>query len=257
LELRTAAAELGASSMTSDLRLVLREYRGEASDVAPSTLPLNELHVWHWELTCPPQETEKLWNILADDERQRAQRFHFAKLRDAFVINRGRLRSLLAGYLSKAPEQLVFAYTLHGKPSLPDGAELRFNLSHTEGRAALAVVQGREIGIDVEQIRTQADARKIAERFFSERERLALREFSGEALDRAFFRCWTRKEAYIKAKGEGLSIPLHQFDVSLGEDEPAVVLGTRPDSEECKRWQLYELALSSGCAAALAVAAPE
>jgi 4'-phosphopantetheinyl transferase len=246
--------------MTSTLRLTIREYADPAPDTAPILLPPDEAHIWHWEPIGLPEAIDGCWELLANDERQRAQRFHFVRHRDAFVINRARMRSLLAGYLSQAPETLVFTYSQHGKPSLPEAAlpasgSLRFNLSHTEGRAALAVVRAREIGIDVERIRPQADARKIAERFFSAGEREALREFTGEALDRAFFRCWTRKEAYIKAKGEGLSIPLHQFDVSVAEDEPAMLLGTRPDASEAGQWFLYDLALDPGCAAALAIAA--
>jgi len=242
------------SRMTSTVRVATKEYNGEASELAPA-LPPDEVHVWHWEPVCPPPDLDHLLNILAEDERQRAQRFHFAQHREAFIINRARMRILLASYLDQPAEELVFAYSPHGKPSLPDAGSFRFNLSHTEGRAALAVVQGREIGIDVERVRPQADARRIAERFFSVQERQALQEFSGQALDQAFFRCWTRKEAYIKAKGEGLSLPLHQFDVSLAEDEPAMVLGTRPDPGEARRWLLYDLALDPRCTAALAVAA--
>jgi 4'-phosphopantetheinyl transferase len=240
--------------MTSTLRLVIRECVGRVLDGLPKMLPPDEVHVWHWQPACPPPEITDLWRILAEDERQRAQRYHFSKHRDEFVVNRARMRSLLAAYATASSEQLVFEYSPHGKPSLHDGGGLRFNLSHTQGRAALAVVQEREIGIDVEQIRPQCDARQIAERFFSAQERQSLQGLSGDVLDQAFFRGWTRKEAYIKAKGEGLSIPLHEFDVSLVEGQPALLLSTRPDAEEASRWDLFDLSLGSGYAAALAVA---
>ena len=240
---------------SSPLQQVLRRFADFRADRSPEPLPPEHVHIWHWEPVATSQESDGLWRILADDEQERAQRFHFPKHRSEFVIHRARMRILLAAYLKKSPEQLVFDYSPHGKPSLDGARAFSFNLSHTEGRAALALVRAREIGIDVEQIRPQADARKIAERFFSVRERESLRAFSSEALDHAFFRCWTRKEAYIKAKGEGLSIPLHQFDVSLTEGEPAVLLGTRPDPEEARRWDLYDLPLGEGYAAALAVAA--
>ncbi|MGA8762546.1 MAG: 4'-phosphopantetheinyl transferase superfamily protein [Candidatus Sulfotelmatobacter sp.] len=240
--------------MTSTLHLVIRDYVGRALEDRPTALPPDEVHNWHWEPICSSSELTDLWKILAEDERERAQRFHFSKHRDEFVVNRARMRSLLAGYLEKSPEQLIFGYASHGKPFLRDGGGLRFNLSHTHGRAALAVVHEREVGVDVEEIRPQCDARRIAERFFSVQERQSMQGLSGEALDRAFFRGWTRKEAYIKAKGEGLSIPLHQFDVSLAEGQPALLLSTRPDPEEAGRWDLFDLSLGSGHAAALAVA---
>jgi 4'-phosphopantetheinyl transferase len=241
--------------MTSILRLVIQEYSGQAADCLPAALSTDEIHIWHWEPVCPPSELIDLRNILAEDERQRALRFHLPEHGGEFVINRARLRSLLAGYVAKSPEQLVFEYSPRGKPGLRDGGGLRFNLSHSHGRAALAIVRDREIGIDVEQIRPQPDARRIAQRFFSLRERQFLQELSESELDQVFFRCWTRKEAYIKAKGEGLSIPLHEFDVSLAAGQPAMLLSTRPDPEEAKRWVLHDLALKSGYAGALAVAA--
>jgi 4'-phosphopantetheinyl transferase len=120
--------------------------------------------------------------------------------------------------------------------------------------AVLALVRGREIGVDAEKIRPQPDAQKLAKRFFSALEQRFLEKLSGDELQRAFFRCWTRKEAYIKAKGEGLSLPLHAFDVSLGDDQPAALVGTRPDPTESGRWTLYDLSVGPGYSAALAAA---
>src|SRR5205823_4857465 len=130
---------------------------------------------------------------------------------------------------------------------------VRFNISHTEGRVALAFVRGVDLGIDIERIRLDVNVRVLAEQFFSKYERRFLRRLPPEQLHAAFFRCWTRKEAYIKAKGEGLSIPLHQFDVSLTPGQPAELLGTRPDRKEASRWELYDLPIECGYAAALVV----
>jgi 4'-phosphopantetheinyl transferase len=242
--------------MESILQIFVRECGGKVLNSSPITLPQDELHIWHWEPARTQQELSDLWKVLSEDEQERAERYRFPKHRDEFVINRARLRSLLAGYLARLPRELVFDYAPHGKPYLRnESGDWRFNLSHTEGRAAFAITRAREVGIDIEQMRPQADARKIAERFFSVKERQSLHGLSREALDRAFFRCWTRKEAYIKARGEGLSIPLHQFDVSLAEGEPAALLGTRPDPNEAQRWILYDLPFPKGYAGAVAIAA--
>jgi len=117
----------------------------------------------------------------------------------------------------------------------------------------MGFVRRREIGVDVEHVRAQEDARKLAERFFSVSERESMRDLSGDELHGAFFRCWTRKEAYIKAKGEGLSLPLQQFDVSIEPDPKQALLATRPDRSEVNRWTIYNVSAKSGYAAALAV----
>ncbi len=148
-----------------------------------------------------------------------------------------------------------FAYTTYGKPLLADetGASgLRFNLTHSHGLALLAVTRGREIGVDVERIRDNLEGEKLAERFFSPREVAALRSLPPELRREAFFHCWTRKEAYIKAVGKGLSLPLDQFDVTLHPGEPAALLATRHDSEEAQRWSMRSLAPGEGYVGALA-----
>ena len=117
----------------------------------------------------------------------------------------------------------------------------------------MAFIRGREVGVDVEKVRRQNDVEKIAERFFSLHERRELERVSGDDLHQAFFRCWTRKEAYIKAKGEGLSLPLHQFDVSIDPNPKQALLATRPDASEAGRWELFNISINPGYAAALAV----
>jgi 4'-phosphopantetheinyl transferase len=223
------------------------------TDVTP--LRDEEVHVWHRPLQPSQSEVADLAKWLSPDELERAQRFRFERNRNEFIFSRGMLRTLLGSYLGNSPADLRFAYSPHGKPSLLDNNPLNFNLSHTEGMMVCAFARHREIGVDIEKIRQDFKVEEIAERFFSIAERQALREIPEHSRYAAFFRCWTRKEAYIKARGEGLSHPLHQFDVSLALGQAAALLGTRPDAAEAKRWVLWDLAISPEYAAALAARA--
>ena len=216
-----------------------------------------EIHVWFRALDQPVPSANTTLELLSPDERERARRYRFDQHRNEFILTRAALRILLGFYLEKSPEQLAFSYSAQGKPSLQEKVvDLGFNISHTQGLAALAFGRGREIGVDVEKLRPECDATKLAQRFFSASERAAISSLSGRPLHEAFFRCWTRKEAFIKAKGGGLSIPLDQFDVSVEEGRPAALLGTRPDPAEANRWTLHDLPVESGYAAALAVSVP-
>ena len=220
------------------------------------TLSSDAVHVWRASLEQESSQLDRFQSTLAADERSRAGQFHFQRDRERFIVARGILRAILGRYLGKPPESLSFSYSSHGKPALvhePQAEAIRFNLSHSHGLALYAVTRGREIGVDLELIREGLAIEQIAERFFSRQEFLALCALPPELRRRAFFLGWTRKEAYIKARGEGLSLPLDQFDVSLTPGEPAMLLNTRPDSEEALRWSLQELAPSSSYAAALAV----
>ena len=208
------------------------------------TLGSNEVHVWRAALGQAPSQIDRFLPTLAADERARAERFHFPKDREHFVVARGALRAILGFYLNRAPECLSFAYSSHGKPAvvLESGeAPIRFNISHSRGVALYAVTCGREVGIDLEYMRSDLEVEQIAGRFFSRREIATLHALPAALRRYAFFLCWTRKEAYIKARGEGLSLALDQFDVSLIPGEPAALLGTRPDADEALRWSLLEL----------------
>jgi 4'-phosphopantetheinyl transferase len=220
-------------------------------------LPHAEIHVWYRSLEEPFTQLNSLRELLSHEEQERAARYRFDRHRNEFILTRGSLRVLLSSYLGSSPGSLAFSYSPQGKPALANQVtDLRFNVSHTEGLAALAFGRAREIGVDVEKTGRDCEARKLAERFFSESERQFISRLSGPALHEAFFRCWTRKEAYIKAKGGGLSIPLDQFDVSIAEGEPVALLGTRPDPAEASRWTLHDLPVKAGYAAALAVSVP-
>jgi 4'-phosphopantetheinyl transferase len=223
----------------------------------PPTLTIDEVHVWRIALEVGEAMLALLRDILADDERQRAERFHFEKDRRHFTAGRGALRILLAGYLGRRPEEVRFAYSNYGKPRLADSdnrGHLRFNLTHSHGLALLAVTRGRDIGVDVERLRDmEHDGEPLAGRFFSPREAAVLRSLPPAMRREAFFHCWTRKEAYIKANGKGLSLPLDQFDVSLHPAEPAALLATQHDPPEARRWSLRSLLPSEGYVGALAV----
>jgi 4'-phosphopantetheinyl transferase len=194
--------------------------------------------------------------LLAPDECARADRFHFARDRNRFIVARGSLRTILGAYLQQEPAQLSFSYSQYGKPALADelaGNQLTFNLSHANELALIAVTRERGLGVDIEFIRPQFASEEIAERFFSDHEVAALRTLPEPAQSEAFFNCWTRKEAYIKAIGEGMSMPLNQFHVSLKPGSPAELLGNLRDANEVSRWSLQELAPGPGYVAAVAV----
>jgi 4'-phosphopantetheinyl transferase len=213
------------------------------------------MHVWRTALDVPESQVRSLWDTLTADERQRAERYIFEKDRTHFVVARGLLRVLLGRYLRQEPQSLRFTYGPHGKPVLATdtgGGALGFNVSHSHGLALYAVTRGREVGVDVERIRPEVAQEKIAERFFSPREVTVLRALPTPLQATAFFACWTRKEAYIKAKGEGLALPLDQFDVSLAPGEPAALLRTAWDPQEAACWALQDLAPAPGYRAAVA-----
>jgi 4'-phosphopantetheinyl transferase len=227
----------------------------EGTDVEP--LPLGEVHVWTASLEQPAETVARLRALLNDDERARADRFLFEKGRTQFTVGRGVLRLLVGRYLGVRPEEVRFAYNAYGKPMLggvgPE-ASLRFNLSHSGSLVLYALAQGREVGIDVETIRPDFAADNIAQRFFAPAEVAALRALPEAARTTGFFTCWTRKEAFIKARGKGLSIPLDAFEVSLAPGARAEVLVTHDDPDEAGRWTLHDLQPGPGYAGALAVA---
>jgi len=194
--------------------------------------------------------------VLSPDELTRASRYHFLRDRQRFVASRALLRRILASYLATDPICLSFSYSKKEKPSLGAAhadSGVTFNVSHSGGIALLAFSRRREIGVDVEQLRRDSDLEAIARRFFSTHEQSQLAALPSEERFDAFFRCWTRKEAYIKATGDGLSLPLSQFDVSLAAGEKNALLATRPDSSEAGRWLLQEVPAGPGYVAALCV----
>jgi 4'-phosphopantetheinyl transferase len=219
-------------------------------------LPEDEVQLWRVDLNALGEQEGRWQAVLSSDESARASRFHFPRDRHRFIAARALLRMILASYLATDPSKLAFSYSDKEKPSLgPSYAQwgITFNISHSGGIALLAFTRGRQIGVDVELIRHDFDLEGIARRFFSANEQEQLAALPEAEKPEAFFRCWTRKEAYIKATGDGLSLPLSQFDVSVAEHSPSVLLATRPDASEASRWLLQEVLGGPGYIAALCV----
>ena len=214
-----------------------------------SEFQTGEVQVWRVELMQPEHVIQALRSTLEPDELFRADRFHFEKDRRAFVVSRGFLREIIGRYTNTRPEQLRFAYGPYGKPALE--GRLRFNMSHSHDLALIALTEDHELGVDVEYMRADSASADIARRFFSPVEVEIFNSLAEEDQVAAFFRCWTRKEAFIKATGKGLSQPLDGFDVTLGPREPAALL--RVDGEDASRWTLSDVKIDEGYAAALAV----
>lgn len=178
-------------------------------------------------------------HLLAADEQARAARFRFERDRARYIVGRALLRELLARYLQSEPEGLVFHYGEFDKPALRSGPW--FNLAHSGSLALYAFSNAGEIGIDVEIDDADFASERIAERFFSPAEVSTLRALPAEDQPRAFLTCWTRKEAFIKARGDGLNLPLDSFDVTLASDAHAELLRTAWCAEEAGQWHMEDL----------------
>jgi 4'-phosphopantetheinyl transferase len=213
------------------------------------------VHVWRGALDLEAEQIGRYWNSLSQDEKERADRFRFEQDRSRFIVAHGVLRGILGRYLGLEPAALRFQRRPNGKPELrPEfGGGLRFNLAHSQGLALYAVTRDREVGVDLEYVRVDVARERIAEQFFSLGEVAVLRALPEADQMEAFFNCWTRKEAYVKARGDGLSLPLDLFDVSMAPGEPAVLLSTRDDPAEASRWLLREISPGPGYKAAVAV----
>lgn len=214
-----------------------------------------DVHVWRADLEQEPSTVEQLFNRLSSEERQRAAKYYFVKDREHFIVARGVLRGILGRYLGVRPERIRFSYNRFGKPSLnirTDDNLLRFNVSHSRGIALYALTWGHEIGLDIEYMRQDIASLEIARNFFSPFEVSVLSALPASLQPAAFFNCWTRKEAYIKAIGTGLSQSLQQFTVSMIPGEPARLLRTI-NPEETQRWSLIDLSPHPDYKAALVV----
>jgi 4'-phosphopantetheinyl transferase len=213
------------------------------------------VHVWRAALEFESEQLDTFALTLSDDERARAERFVLERDRNSFVAARGILRALLARYSGCAPGGIEFAYGPQGKPALSHRStanSVRFNLSHSHGVAVIAVAREREVGVDVEKIRPERAGEEIAQRYFSAEEVEELRALTANQRTEGFFLCWTRKEAYVKALGEGLRFPLDRFRVSLSPGKPALLYG-----EAGARWSMeaFEPSFNSEARYAAAVVA--
>ena len=220
---------------------------------APQRLMLapRELHLWRARCDEGLEPLQHYQELLSADERERAGRFAIDGARRDFIVSRGMLRELLAAYLNVRPADIVLRYGIHGKPHIWTGdaeSAVRFNVSHSKGFAVFAFSLEAEVGVDVERIREEFPGREIAERFFSEQEVAALGKVPLERCSVAFFTCWTRKEAYVKARSGGLQIPLRSFSVGLEENQEQQLV-----DERGKEWSIYPFEPGIRFAAAVAV----
>lgn len=190
--------------------------------------------------------------LLSDDERTRAARFRFAVHRQRFIARRGILRRLLSQYVNLPPLHIRFAYTVYDKPYLPD-SDIGFNQSSADNLALYAFARGVSPGIDIEQIKALPDMDDVAQRMFSARENALYRALPAAQKAAGFYNCWTRKEAFIKAIGEGLSFPLADFEVTLKPGDPPALLAIRGDSRAGGEWHLADLDPAPGYCGALAI----
>lgn len=204
------------------------------------SLARNQVHVWAWELDRPPQPAD--WETLNPEESARARRFVFSKDRDRYVRAHCGLRRLLSAYTGMAAAQLAFSNNAYGKPQIQadrNPQTIRFNLSHSDGLAALAVSREYELGIDIERIRP-IDA-EVAKHHFSPSEQLALRNLPADQWLNGFYRCWTSKEALLKGEGLGLNLTLNAFDVEADPARAPALLGVRPPARFAPGWALVSL----------------
>ncbi len=214
-----------------------------------------DVYIWHVDLERPPHEVEALRQLLSKDERERASRMRAPGLESRFIVCRATLRKVLARRLGCLPEAIRFVYSAAGKPELADAEWQRiyFNLTHSREAAKIALCEGHPIGIDLEHIRPDFAITAIAERFFSTAERAALRHIPEAEMALAFFRCWTRKEAFVKAIGTGIGFPLDEFDVSIEAGSQDALLAVRGHSGAAGQWSVRDVAAEPGFVAAIAM----
>jgi 4'-phosphopantetheinyl transferase len=222
-------------------------------------LPLpgdDEAHVWTALLSETTPRLTVLAGLLSPEEKQRAARFLRPDDQARYIVTHGILRQLLSRYLSVAPAMLGFSMSAFGKPALTQRTgerPLSFNLAHSGDVILYVVASGRRVGVDVEAIRTDLDIMELAQRQFSLQETNALKVILPPERTEAFFRCWTRKEAYVKARGEGLSFPLDKFTVTMKRDEMPELRWVENDPSGLQPWSMFHLEPLSGYAGAVVV----
>ena len=201
-------------------------------------LSRGQVHVWRGSLERSQAERDVLWQFLSVDERARAERFHFDVHRHHYIEGRGLLRWLNGRYLSISPQDIQFSYGEYDKPALVNEPALQFNVSHSHKGLLIGFAWDVAIGVDIEHVRRLDDMDNIARRYFSPVESAAYLSVADSEKPDTFFNCWTRKEAFIKAVGEGLSFPLDEFNVSLLPGEPARLLKVRGSKQEAASWSM-------------------
>lgn len=212
----------------------------------------HEIHLWSSSVLKTESIKEKLYSTLSPDERERAARFRFSEQRRAYIVTRGLLRSILSCYVGIKPGKLQFAYGVRGKPTLTD-IPIYFNVSHSKDMAVYAIAREAKLGVDVEYIRPMPDLESIAKQFFSAAEYDDLLALEVGQRCEAFFNCWTRKEAYLKAIGEGLYAPLDQFQVTLKLGHAPSFVTIQGLQNLAAEWSLFDWKPTEQYAGAIAI----
>jgi 4'-phosphopantetheinyl transferase len=211
-----------------------------------------EVDVWFVDLADTSWQHGRWLNVLSDEESARAKLFKFSKHRARFRAAHAALRAIIAAYLTREPASIRFVTNAHGKPRLDDrGTALEFNLSHCDALAAVVVSNEAPVGVDVEDVRDLPDLEDVARHFFAPSEAVSILSLPVDARAKAFFRCWTRKEAFVKGCGQGLSIPIHSFDVSPARSGPISL--SQPCEGRLARWTLIDVASPTETACAVAI----
>ena len=205
------------------------------------SLQPDEAHVWSVSKSAHENRVQAYWDILDTTEKERAMKFRFLKDRLCFIIARGVLRNLLATYTYASPEDIAFSYGFNGKPYIDHKSDIQFNVSHSGDTILLGFVQKYDIGVDVEHTKRHVEVEKVARCFFSNEEITSLLSLDRTYHTQAFYNCWTRKEAFIKALGSGLAFPLDQFVVSLDSTKEATLIDTKWDAKEKEKWVLQSM----------------
>jgi 4'-phosphopantetheinyl transferase len=211
-----------------------------------------DIHVWTLRTAASRNVIAEFEGILAPDEKRRAAQFRLGRPRESYILTRAILRYLLGSYLGQRPASIQLEYRANGKPALVPDAGIRFNVTHSGDMAALALTNCCDIGIDLEQLRPLPEFDQIAASFFCSEEIAEINLPSGEERERAFFNCWTRKEAYVKASGVGLSRPLKSFRVTVKASTPVRLVFLDDEINASRSWTLHDLQLGSDYASAIA-----
>jgi 4'-phosphopantetheinyl transferase len=222
------------------LLMLIQEWNTPSPDLI---LPDHEVHIWRTQLDQNQELVQQLAQILSEDERSRSSHFRFDRDRLRFIVGRGVLRTILAKYLNIYPSEVTFCYGAYGKPALPTSGQQRsyqFNLSHSQGLAVYAISLNRSVGIDIEHIRPVEDMQGIVERFFSAHEQDTFAKIPENKKCLSFFQCWTSKEAYLKARGDGLTQALHHIEVSIVPGQNTQLLNIVGNLQEVQRWTLHK-----------------
>ena len=226
---------------------------------APSTqllLSMNDVHIWRAGIDLPSKRVQEFKGSLSTEERIKADRFRFEQDKSRFIAARGILRRILACYLGVDPGTIRLCYEKDGKPRLQNAfgkTGIQFNLSHSEGLAFYVFAEGHEVGVDVEYMREISEMEQIVEQFFSVTERVFFGTLPTSEKQETFFNWWTRKEAFTKATGEGLSYPLDRFDVSAGPGKSVGLLTILGDTKEASRWSMWDVRPAEQFAGAVVV----